>query len=297
MIKYYKHHQIDHSRWDNVIMNSQNGLVYALSWYLDIVSPGWEALIEGDYDYIMPLPVKHKYFIPYLVQPVFTQQLGIFSALPTDILKVKEFLKAIPKNFLVYHFNLNKQNPVVPSKHLNLSTNYELLLSNSYEELWKNFNENTRRNIKKAHQQNLNLTNCNKIEFIKNCKLEKGQVPSKVFDLLLDNLLESVLQKNICEIYTVKNQNGDILAGSAFIKKLNRIIYLVSFSNNEGKNASAMFLIIENIIQKYAGSGIILDFEGSTIPGIARFFEGFGAKKLSYPKIRANFIWFRQISG
>jgi hypothetical protein len=295
MIKYYRHHQIDYNRWDNTIMNSQNGLVYALSWYLDIVSPNWEALIEGDYDYIMPLPVKHKYFIPYLVQPVFTQQLGIFSGLPIDNFKVREFLKAIPKNFLIYNCNLNKQNPVVPSKHLNHSTNYELLLSNSYEELWKNFNENTRRNIKKVHQQNLNLTNCNKIEFIKNCKLEKGQVPSKVFDLL-DNLLETALQKNVCEIYAVHNQNGDIIAGSAFIKKLNRIIYLVSFSNNEGKIASAMFLIIENIIQKYAGHEIILDFEGSTIPGIARFFEGFGAKKISYPKINANCISFRQIS-
>jgi len=52
MIVYYKHNQIDFERWDKVITNSQNGLVYALSWYLNIVTPGWEALIEDDYEYI-----------------------------------------------------------------------------------------------------------------------------------------------------------------------------------------------------------------------------------------------------
>jgi len=47
MIIYHKHHEIDRDRWDECIRKSFNGIIYAYSWYLDIVSPQWEALIEG----------------------------------------------------------------------------------------------------------------------------------------------------------------------------------------------------------------------------------------------------------
>jgi len=37
------------------------------------------------------------------------------------------------------------------------------------------------------------------------------------------------------------------------------------------------------VIQKYAGQGYTLDFEGSEIPGVATFFRKFGAKNSPYP--------------
>ena len=78
-ILHLRNKSIDYCRWDNCITKSHNHLTYAYSWYLDIVSPNWEALVSEDYAYIMPLPVKSRYGIPYLVQPVLTQQLGIYS--------------------------------------------------------------------------------------------------------------------------------------------------------------------------------------------------------------------------
>jgi hypothetical protein len=38
----------------------------------------WEALVADDYEYVMPLRYKTKYAIPYLVQPILTQQLAFF---------------------------------------------------------------------------------------------------------------------------------------------------------------------------------------------------------------------------
>ena len=78
-IKYLKHNQIDKQKWDSAIENAENGLVYALSWYLDIVSPNWDALVVGDYEQVMPVTHKRKYGIKYLIQPPFCQQLGFFS--------------------------------------------------------------------------------------------------------------------------------------------------------------------------------------------------------------------------
>ena len=77
MIKRLKNHNIDKAKWDEVITQSDHPHVYLLSWYLDIISPGWEALIYEDYKYVVPLPVKTKWGIPYLIQPLYCQKIGI----------------------------------------------------------------------------------------------------------------------------------------------------------------------------------------------------------------------------
>lgn len=79
MITYLTHNQIDKQRWDDCIKQSPNGNVYALSWYLDIVHPRWEALVEDDYVSVMPLTGNRKCGISYPFQPFFVQQLGVFS--------------------------------------------------------------------------------------------------------------------------------------------------------------------------------------------------------------------------
>ncbi len=79
MIKYLKHHEVAKDKWDECIDKAFNGIIYAYSWYLDLVSPEWEALIEDDYSIVFPLTQRNKNNINYLFQPVFTQQLGVFS--------------------------------------------------------------------------------------------------------------------------------------------------------------------------------------------------------------------------
>ena len=104
-IKHLKHKAIDFERWDSAIAASNNQLPYAFSWYLNTVSPGWEALVSKDYGFIMPLPVKKKYGFKYLVQPKLTQQLGIFSKSNIDENTVKSFIRKIAVTS--YELNLN----------------------------------------------------------------------------------------------------------------------------------------------------------------------------------------------
>ncbi len=45
MIRHLKNDEIEREKWDECIAAAFNGNVYGFSWYLDIVSPGWEALV------------------------------------------------------------------------------------------------------------------------------------------------------------------------------------------------------------------------------------------------------------
>lgn len=53
-----------------------------------------------------------------------------------------------------------------------------------------------------------------------------------------------------------------------------------------------MFLLIDEFIKQYASRNMILDFEGSNIEGVARFYAGFGAKPFNYPALKINKLFY-----
>ena len=160
MIKHFRHRGIDKKKWDEAIANSANGMIYAYSWYLDIACPDWEALIENDYEFVMPLTKRKKYGVNYLFPPFFTQQLGVFSRNQISEEKLKEFLNLIPEGIKFIEINLNTQNTVF-SGNFSVKQNltYELDLSAAYEEMYKSYSDNAKRNLKKAEKNNLIFSN------------------------------------------------------------------------------------------------------------------------------------------
>jgi hypothetical protein len=99
------------------------------------------------------------------------------------------------------------------------------------------------------------------------------------------------LQKKII-IESLKNGSGRLLsayddnrliAAVFVIYSGSRIYYLCPVSSAEGKQKHSMSLLVNEIIARNAGTDKILDFEGSSISGVAKFYAGFGAKPEFYP--------------
>ena len=107
-IQHLRHNQIDRTRWDATVSRALCDLPYAYSWYLDVVCPMWEALATEDYAFVMPLPLKKKWGISYLIHPIWVQQLGVFSAQEVTTEIFSAFRRRIP--YLVYDFNINYLN-------------------------------------------------------------------------------------------------------------------------------------------------------------------------------------------
>ena len=287
-IKHLRNSAIDYSLWDACILQSSNHLAYAYSWYLDIVSPGWEALVSEDYDFVMPLPTKSKYKIPYLVQPILTQQLGIFSKHEINEEIVNEFIKEIP--YYSYELNLNEHNFFPKAL---IYPNFLLNLNKSYQELASVYSKNNQRNIEKASKLNLRVElDIDSSEFL-NFYFEV----EKQFISVKKNILEMLIGKGISEkavkICGVYSSTNELIAAVCLLITSNRITYLLPVSNPKGKASSAMFLFIDQFIRKNSGNDLIFDFEGSKIEGIARFYRGFGAKNHPYyilKRFRPSFL-------
>lgn len=292
MIHYIKYHEVDKQKWDNCIDQSVNNLIYAYSWYLDIVCPGWEALIEDDYVSVMPLTARKKYGINYLYPPYFAQQLGVFSKKKLTQIKVEEFLNSIPSHYKFIELYVNIQNTFeFPGFIVKKNINIELLLDAPYELLRKKFSRNTERNIRKAEKNDLTLQkNISPSELINIFRKNKGEqinnLTNKNYTVLL-RLINTCSQKGYVESWGAFS-GGKLCAGVVTLIKNNRMIFLFSATNKRAKESYAMFLLIDKFIRNYAGKGMLFDFEGSNLPGVARLYKSFGSKEYVYLQLRKN---------
>lgn len=282
-IKYLTYNQIDKAKWDNCILNTSNHLIYAESWYLDIVCPEkWNALVLNDYQAVMPLPLKSKMGLTYVQQPIWTQQLGVFLKSEITPELVESFLKAIPKKLAMVSLNLNENN-FIEAYNSTPKTNLILDLNSSYEALKTNFSSNTKRNSNKAAKAEL-TTDLNSQDVTAFINFFKTNIQNPISDYhysTLQQLVEYSVNNDKGFIALAK-QNNEIVAASFILKSNNRLIYRTGTSNQKGKDVKAMFLLVNELIQKYANTNYQLDFEGSEIEGVARFYNGFGAKNIHY---------------
>lgn len=292
-IKFVTSKDIDRAKWDQCISNSPFGIVYAYSWYLDRICQKWDALIWGDYLYIMPLVNNRKYGLSYIYQPFFTQQLGVFSNFPTEPVIVDLFLNSIPKQFRLTDTNLNIGN-VLKTSNLGFryNTTYQLNLQPDISVIRDGYNSNTKRNIQKAIQNQITISTVSDIdrfmEFTQDNLHEKSPEIKQKHYQSLKEVIRYALDHQLGEIYGAWDSDNNLVASVFFVTSNQKCIYLAASSNHTGMEKSTMFLLIDTFIQNNSGKNLILDFEGSNIPGIARFYKGFGAMAETYYSVRQN---------
>jgi len=293
VVKYITHKDINKQAWDNCLDNASNQLIYAYSWYLDVVSPEWDALVLGNYEAIMPLPQRKRFTIAYLAQPLFTQQLGVFYANMEHMNATNDFIAAIPDKFKLIEINLNTFN-ITSNATFSIKSNItcHLDLSQTYENLQNNYNEQIIRNIKKAVKNKLiidnEITPQIVIELFKTNRGKKIKNFKKKSYVLLNKLINVLKDKKMVSCVGVKNQNGVYIAGAIFLKQFENAIFLFSGANQEAKELGAMSFLIDSYIKSNANTSLLLDFEGSNNKNLSRFYLGFGSKIVNYYSLRKN---------
>ncbi len=289
-IRYIVHKEIDSEKWNRCIDNSPNCRVYGYDWHLDRTAIIWDALVWGDYEFVMPLPYRKKWGVKYLYQPLFSQQLGIFPN-PTEIIK-EIFYTELLKNFRYSDFQINSKNSgTSKEKDINFTAreNYLLPLNQDYNLLSKSFSKNTKRNLVKANKNKLSLVQGIRLEEYLEFKQENlvANLDKKDF-ASLKSLIAFGQYKGFGEIYGVYSEDNKLRAAVYFCRWKNRIIYMNAASSEFGKELRAMHFLVDKFIKNHATQNITLDFEGSMIPGVARFYHGFGATPETYFQLKFN---------
>lgn len=305
IISYTKHADIDKTRWDNCISKAINGNIYAWSWYLDAVSENWDALISEDYQFLMPLTWRQKWGLKYLFRPLLSQQLGVFSTKHIDTETVFEFLQQIPSKYRLIEITLNKHNAILaPGFESSRHISCELDLISEYSILESGYSQNTKRNLKKTEQNRLIYDLDISSEDFLGLMWEDSSAGSAILlnppnQILLKALLKNIKEQKAGQILGARNHDGQLIAAVLFGYSHNKWYYLAPVNSDKGREQRALFGIINQLIKDHSGKTMTLDFEGSDIAGLARFYKGFGAKNYNYNFICRNKLpWLaRKIKG
>lgn len=276
-IKYLENKQIDKRLWDNCIDHATNGLIYAYTYYLDMMCTNWDALVLNNYEAVMPLPWRKKWGIAYLYRPRFIQQLGIIG--DEQKWDYEYSLKLLTTKILYGDLFLNGFNSAPLNLSMHQHTNYVLPLNEGFTGLYKRFSNDLKKNLNAAGKNVLNVRS----EFMPELAIEtfhttyKAKIPSikkADYDRLL-KLAYYLNQHDMAFTRIVQNSNNETCATGLFLKGNNRIYNILNATTNAGRSLKANHFLLASVIKEFSSTNYIFDFEGSELPGVKEFYEGF----------------------
>jgi hypothetical protein len=291
MIAYLKDDEIDRSRWDSCLAEIPGVKPYPWSWYLDIMAPGWVALVDDDYYSLFPLPGFRKYGFNYIATPVFLQQLGVLTPDGDKVKIATEFISFMPEFYRLIDLNIGQEVSVqgyrVTPRH-----NFELGLDSSYESIWFNYMTDCRRNINIAHRYPQDIVDdVTPHEIISLFRSNIGRRAGVIRDTSYDRLhklMDHCMSTGKGMILGVRSPRGKLLWGIFIIDFAGRITLLFTAGSRKSRELRTAYHVIDHIIKINAGGGKTIDFAGSSVPSVAIFMKSFGGTRTTYYRLYRN---------
>jgi hypothetical protein len=293
MIAYLKHEEIDRNRWDSCLSEMTEVKPYPWSWYLDIMAPGWEALIDDDYDSVFPLPGFRKFGFNYIATPVFLQQLGAFAPDGDAERKAEEFISFIPGSYRLVDLNI-AQKIKTEKYRVTPRSNFELRLDRPYEEIWFSYMSDCRRNINIARRYPQEIADDVRpqevISLFRNNIGKRAGVIRDTSYRRLHALMDHCTGTGKGKLLGVRSPKGKLLWGIFTIETGDRITLLFTAGSRKSRELRTSYHVIDHIIKANAGTGKTIDFAGSSVPSIAIFMKSFGGTDNTYYRLYSNML-------
>lgn len=295
-IRILKRSEIDDKVWNGCVHFAINAMPYAYTWYLDNICEEWEGLVLDNYKAVMPLVFNKKMGVSYLYQPLFAQQLGVFTSLPITKNLVNSFVDKIPLKYKYVDINLNEINNISERKGVSTLNNYFLDLNYDYALLKVGYSKNLKRKLKKAEKNELLIHTQLKVEDFVDFFIENTASKTKAFKEKHKHVLHRIIYKALSlqlgNLIGVYNKKEELVAANFILMHPTRLINLLPCSSSQGNKLNAMPYLIDYLLQKNANNKKIFDFEGSMIEGVERFYKSFGAEKNMYYRLKRNNLPF-----
>lgn len=295
MIVFHKNNEIDKEQWDNCIKSSHRAKPYAYSWYLDIMAPGWQALVDDDYDSVFPIPGFSRLGIQYIATPVFLQQLGVYSPDKPASVAISEFIEYMPDFFKFIDLCVGQKIDNYKYK-VTEKVNYELDLSKPYQIISDNFSVHCKRNIHASVRRKPELVSDITADEIVNLFIEnKGKLINGIKNRdyqRLKNLINFCVINKKGRVIGVREARGKIIFAIFLVEIPGIKTMLFVVNTPQSRERRIGYFVVNELIKEYSGTRNILDFAGSSIPSIASFFASFGCTAHPFYRVYRNRLFW-----
>lgn len=267
--------------------------------WLNVVTKKWyvQKIVHKDIVAFMPYTVEKKFGFHFVRNPHLSPYNG--PLLTTDcsdiekeaiLLKAQDFLSTFSFAELDCNPLFFRQIENIRSKKTNL-----LKLDKGINEIEKNLKSSLRRQLHKA-SRHLRIVPSSNINTLYELYTESIMAQSGAH-LIPKRYLEKVYklcqESQLGEIYIAIDENENAHAAILYVADKKCGYYLLGGSSKTHLGSGAMGYLLWHCIQQANTNGKqYFDFEGSELPGVARFFSTFGGQEVRFPILVSKPNWF-----
>lgn len=291
-IQFLTNNEINKQLWNDCIKASPNGLIYVESFYLDNICMGWNAVTGENYEWVLPITYKTKWGIPYLYQPPFTQQLGVFAK-PNVYVPYSQIIEYLQQHYKFWEISWNYATPdFASSLHIVGATNFILDLSQKHEDIQAKYHNILTKNLKQNKRHELRYC---PVENYHTCiQLYKKQYGNRIRHVKetdyqnFSNICKYLHQQKMIICREAVNKKDELLSSVLLLTDGKRLYNIMNVTTAEGRKINANHFLLDAVIREFSDRDLVFDFEGSDLPGVKSFYEYFGGENQPYFMIKYN---------
>lgn len=286
-----KRKDLDINKYSEALNSAVNYRIYAEYWYLDILTNRkWECLVFGDYRVIMPLPLQFKFGFKFVLQPLYCQQLGVFYKNEISEKLFRDFERKLHQmRVRSYHFN--EENTVRYNPEGEKRINYLLNLNQTYERLFEGFRKDRKKDFRRNNSSGFEVVEYADVDlFFSLLRKDYKHLIKTMNHNFTKAFFKAMLEKEFLKSFVLLNENKEPVCCCLLTFSKSRIILHFSARDKEKETKGTFAYLLIHIIKKFSEKKLFLDFEGSSISGIADFNKSFGAEEEEFC-FYSNFKW------
>lgn len=287
---------IDRSKWDACIVRSQLPLFYGLSRVYDrLCGQQWAAVVWGDYEAVMPVSFGYKWgIIPYIYQPYFIQQSGVFSTVPLSDKMMRAGFSVLPMHFVRVHMHLNYGNceSVLNWENCRFRKSYQLDMRQDLAALRSVYSKDLLKNLRRfptpETEVDFPIDTVIRVYQEAYAALNPG-ITSHHYARFAALLRDLKSQPHTDVLSLGVYHQGELMACGVFVVAFGYAHYCLGAPTEKGRRLGATHTLIDKALALLEGKIQCFDFEGSEIPNVARFYEKFAPMTSHYPVYKGRF--------
>lgn len=287
-MKFIQRYDINTSKWDALVQKSE-GLCYQYAWYLDATAKNWGVYVNEDYSKGVALAYNEILGKRILYPLLFGRTLEFFGM---NLPEIEILVEQLKLDFPIGQIQLPEALKQTAQEVRTFQSLHELKL-----------NKLSKRMLQKAEKHQLKAM---PIPWRESVYLVEQELGPKVSMMRGENLnrlnaLLAILEERNM-LHSIGIFDEEKCQGVLYmVRDGKRFLYLKGAATVGIKEQGGMYLAMKQQIEFALGQGLIFDFGGSSVPGIKRFFAGFGGEDQHYWVYQWNkapfwFNWLRKIN-
>lgn len=242
--------EIDKNKWNGTVHYSPHGNAFGYHWYLRSVMKEWDAIIEGDYQSVMPIP-RHQ-LSPF--EWSLLGELGPYSVNAITASRCKEFFdmwqQSAPKQYYPFNnawsFYLNQfsDGSLMQDKHTYVNMNGD------YDTLYEKYSSGSQTILENHMKTDFTYQSFNKPEqFLENVKISGDERNT------LYRLFYNAIQRGAGYHTRLTNNNTGKVA-DCFIISDQKHLYISYLKTNN--DPATELKLLDTLIKSYSGRPLLL---------------------------------------